>query len=244
MKTIILAGGFAKRLWPLTKDTPKPLLDVGGKEIITRIIEKVEVIDEVDEIIISTNAKFEDNFMQYINNRVFKKPTRLVVEPTLKEGEKLGSIGGLNFLIEEKNIVDDVMILGGDNLFDFDLQKMVNYYCDNNESVIALKKIPDKELCKKYGICKIDKNNLLTECQEKPKNPESDLASTAIYIFTMNDFLLVKKYIKEGNPVDTIGPFINWLLDQTEIHSFIFEEDWHDIGSFEQLDEAREKYGE
>ena len=243
MKAIVLAGGYAKRLWPLTKDTPKPLLDVGGIEIITRIIQKIEEIDEIDEIIISTNGKFEEKFNNYIENRLSKKELKLVVEPTMAEGEKLGSVGGLNFLIDHLGIDTDVFIVGGDNIFEFDMRKFFNFYEDNNKSIIALKKIEDKELIKNYGVCKLSKESVITDCFEKPDEPKSDLASTACYMFTFNDFMLIKKYLDEGNSPDAIGFFIAWLIGETEVLGYPFEEEWYDIGSFEELDKARERYG-
>lgn len=242
MKAIILAGGYAKRLWPLTKETPKPLLVVGGKEIITRIIEKVELIEDITEIVISTNAKFKKKFREYIQNRAFKKPIKIVVEPTSNEGEKLGSIGGIGFLIDHLKIGDDVFIIGGDNIFEFDLQDLFNYYKDCNASVVALKKIPDKELIKNYGVCTIGKDNVITKCREKPQKPKSDLASTACYLFTINDFMLVKKYLKEGNSPDGMGNFVAWLIKHTNIYAYVFKEAWYDIGSFESLGEARKRY--
>ena len=242
MKAIILAGGYAKRLWPLTKETPKPLLDVGEEEIITRIIKKVEKINEVDEVVISTNAKFEDKFKQYIDTRTFNKPIKLVIEPTLEEGQKLGSIGGLNFLIDHLKLADDVMIIGGDNLFEFDLKNFYEYYTNQNASIIALKKIEDKELIKNYGVCVLDDNKVIVEFQEKPKKPKSNLASTACYVFPFNDFMLIKKYLDEGNSPDAMGSFITWLIKNTDVYGYVFEEEWYDIGSFEQLEEARERY--
>ncbi len=244
MKAIILAGGFAKRLWPLTKDTPKPLLDVGGKPIVSRIIDKVSRIDEVDEIIVSTNDKFGDTFREYLETKPTEKLIRLVVEPTMTEGEKLGSIGGLNYIMEKISLDDDVLIIGGDNLFEFDLKSFVDFSVDNEASAIALRKIEDKELIKKYGVCTVDKNNLLIGFEEKPKDPKSDLASTACYFFTFNDMMLVKEYLKEGNSPDAFGSFISWAIRKADIYAFVFEEEWFDIGSLEQLEEARKRYGD
>lgn len=242
MKAIILAGGYAKRLWPLTKETPKPLLDIGGKEMITRIIEKIEKIEEIEEIAISTNEKFEGKFKKYVKSRKAKKPIKIVVEPTSNEGKKLGSIGGLNFLMDHLKIDDDVFIIGGDNIFEFDLRNFFDYHIDQNASVIALKKIKDKELIKTFGVCALDKNKVMVEFYEKPEKPKSDLASTACYIFTYNDFMLIKRYIDEGNSPDAMGSFISWLIKKADVYGYVFEEDWYDIGSFEQLDEARKKY--
>ncbi|MBD3164202.1 NTP transferase domain-containing protein [Candidatus Woesearchaeota archaeon] len=244
MKAIILAGGYAKRLWPLTKDTPKPLLMVGNKEIITRIIEKLEDIKEIDELVISTNAKFENKFKHYLQNITVSKQCRLVVEPSMGEGEKLGSIGGLNYLIDHLGLDDDVLVIGGDNIFEFSLRNFIDYYSDKDASVIALKKIEDRALLKKYGVCVLGKDELITDFQEKSDKPVSDLASTACYIFTYSDMMLIKKYLAGPNPPDAMGFFISWLISNASVYGYVFEEDWYDIGSFEQLDGARERYGQ
>lgn len=242
MKAIILAGGYAKRLWPLTQDTPKPLLDIAGKEMITRIIEKIEQIEEIDEIVISTNAKFEQKFSEYMGKMQFTKPARLIIEPSMAEGEKLGSVGGLNFLIDKLGIEDEALIIGGDNIFEFNLQSFIDFYHDVDASIIALKKIKDKEQIRQYGVCVLDKDKVIIEFQEKPQKPKSDLASTACYVFTFNDLMLVKKYLDSGNSPDAMGSFITWLVRSSDVYGYEFNEPWYDIGSFESLDEARRIY--
>ncbi|MCK5283430.1 MAG: nucleotidyltransferase family protein [Nanoarchaeota archaeon] len=242
MKAIILAGGYAKRLWPLTKDTPKPLLEVGGKEIITRIIEKLDKCKEFDELIISTNAKFEKKFKDYISNLKTDKKVILITEPTLGEGEKLGAIGGLNFLIDHLKIKHDVLIIGGDNIFEFDVKEFLEFHKKNNASVVALKNLEDIGLLKQYGLCVVDKKKKIVEFQEKPEQPHSLLVATACYLFKLEDFLLIKKYLAEGNSKDASGLFVAWLIKHTNVCGFVFKEDWFDIGSFESLDEARKIY--
>ncbi len=242
MKAIILAGGYAKRLFPLTKETPKPLLKVGDKEIISHIIEKIENINDIDELIISTNAKFEDKFNQYIQKLNCSKKIRLVAEPTMAEGEKLGSIGGLNFLIDTIGLNDDVLIIGGDNMFEFDIKKFISDYQTNDRTMIALKEIMDMELIKQYGVCKLGNDNQISEFHEKPQMPVSNYASTACYMFKINDLMLIKQYLAEKNSPDAMGNFISWLIKNTSVNGFVFQEDWFDIGSFESLEEARTKY--
>jgi len=128
MKAIILAGGYAKRLWPLTKNKPKQLLSVGGRPMIEYIMEKLEAQKEINKIIICTNKKFEDNFKQWLSEYKLTKDISLVIEPTLSEKNKLGSVGALGYLIRGKNIDGELMIIGGDNLFEFDLRDLINYY--------------------------------------------------------------------------------------------------------------------
>lgn len=240
MKAVILAGGFAKRLWPLTKDTPKPLLEVAGKTIIEHILAKVELIDDVDEIFISTNSKFEEQFKRFVNNYNSTKKIKLVIEPALKEGEKLGSIGGLKYLIDKENITDDLMVVGGDNLFEFDLSDIFDFYTGKNSAVIAVHDVRDRTLAQKYGIVVINGKSRIINFEEKPSKPRSTLASTAIYLYPSRVLKLVREYLEQGNSPDKAGEFIAWLHKRENVYAFVFKEKWFDIGSFEVLDQAKQ----
>jgi glucose-1-phosphate thymidylyltransferase len=241
MKAIILAGGFAKRLWPLTKNKPKPLLEVGSKPIIQHVLDKLKDTD-VNEIFISTNSKFEEQFKNFINNYKTDKTIKLIIEPTSSEGEKLGSIGGLNYLINKEAIDEDVLIIGGDNIFEFEINDLLNSYKERETSVIAVHDINDKELAKDYGIVDIDDNQKIIDFEEKPENPKTTLASTAIYIYPARVIKQVKDYLNEGNCPDKAGNFIKWLYEKEEVFAFVFKEKWFDIGCFKGLDEAKEYY--
>ncbi|MBR9700087.1 nucleotidyltransferase family protein [Candidatus Woesearchaeota archaeon] len=242
MKAIILAGGYAKRLWPLTKDTPKPLLKVGDKEIITRIIEKINLDPGIDEIIISTNAKFGKKFEDYLKDPPTKKKTSLIVEPTMAEGEKLGSIGGLQYIIDHMKLDHDALIIGGDNLFEFDLKNFIDYHNKLKATTVALRDIKDRSKLKNFGVCVLDKDKRIIEFQEKPSEPKSTYASTACYVFTNDDLKLIKRYLDEGNSPDAMGFFITWLIKKSKVYGYLFDGLWYDIGSLEGLEEARKIY--
>jgi len=243
MKAVILAGGFAKRLLPLTLNTPKPLLFVGGKPIITHIVEKLEKLPDVDEIIISTNARFQEQFEGYMKSLKSLKNGMLIVEPSMKEGQKLGSIGGLDYIFKKRELVGDVLVIGGDNIFEFPLQRFLDFYKEKDSSCIALRNEHNAELIKQYGVCQLDNTKKIINFEEKPEQPKSTLASTACYIFKYQDVLMVHKYLREGNSPDKMGTFIQWLIQKSDVNGFVFEEDWYDIGSLEALHEARQKYG-
>jgi len=179
MKAIILAGGYAKRLWPLTKNKPKQLLSVGGMPMIEYIMEKLETQKEIDKIIISTNEKFEDNFEQWLSEYKSVKDISLVIEPTLLEENKLGSVGALGYLIRKKNIDEELMIIGGDNLFEFDLRDLINYYREKEGNVVALYDLKSIQKARSYGVAKVDEEMRIIDFVEKPENPPSTLVSTA-----------------------------------------------------------------
>lgn len=238
MKVIILAGGYAKRLWPLTKNTPKQLLSVGGRPMIEYVMDKLEIQEEVDKIIISTNKKFEKKFKQWLAENKSKKDISLVIEPTASEESKLGSVGALGYLIEKKNISEELMIIGGDNLFEFDLKDLIDYYREKDGDVVALYDLKSIQEAQNYGVAKVDEEMRIIDFVEKLENPPSTLVSTACYILSPEGVRSILTYLdKAGNP-DAIGFFIKWLVKRKRIFGFVFSGRWFDIGSLESLKEA------
>jgi len=238
MKAIILAGGYAKRLWPLTKNKPKQLLSVGGRPMIEYIMEKLEAQKEIDKIIISTNEKFEENFKEWLLGYESLKDIELIFEPTLSEKDKLGSVGALGYLIREKNIDEELMIIGGDNLFEFDLRDLINYYREKNGNVVALYDIKSIQRAKNYGVAKVDENMRIIDFIEKPKTPPSTLVSTACYMLSTEGVKSILTYLDAGENPDAIGFFIKWLIKREKVFGFVFSGRWFDIGSLESLKEA------
>ena len=240
MKAILLAGGFAKRMWPLTKDKPKHLLPVAKKPMLDYILEKLELIEQMDEIYISTNAKFKNQFEEYLENRATKKNITLFIEDAKAENEKLGSVGALGFLIREKNIEDDLAVIGGDNIFEFELTDFIKYFQDKDANIVALYDLKSKETASLYGVVEVDGENKIKGFQEKPEKPESTLVSTACYLFTKQGVKNIMRYLSLGNDPDKMGHFIEWLYKNDDVFGYIFHGYWFDIGSFESYDDANE----
>lgn len=242
MEVIVLAGGFAKRMWPLTIDKPKHLLQIVDKPMLEYVLEKINGVPNVNNVYISTNAKFEDNFKEFIKNYKTNLNLKLIIEPTLSEEKKLGSIGALGYLIQKVEITDDTIIIGGDNLFDFKIKKILNFFQEKNSSVIVVYDVKDLKKAKLYGIVSMDNNCKITGFLEKPKNPPSTLAATACYILKANDVKNIIKYLEEDNPRDAMGNFIRWLINKTEVFGFVHIGIWFDIGSIESYNEACEYF--
>ncbi len=242
MKCVLMCGGFAKRMWPLTLNTPKPLLPIAGRPIIEYILDKLDDVEEVDLIYISTNKKFERYFKEEMKNFKTKKPVKLIIEPAVKEEEKLGSVGALGFLIKEEKINDDLLIIAGDNLFDFSLVDFINYYKSKSCPVIALYDMKDKEKVRgRYGVVLLDKNNKIIGFEEKPNEPKSTFVSTACYILPKETLKLVLIYLSKNNP-DAFGYFIEWLHKMQDVYGFLFPGRWFDIGSLDSYREADLSY--
>lgn len=240
MRAIILAGGYAKRLWPLTKDRPKPLLPIGNNFIIDYIVSKILKIPGIQEIIISTNKKFEANFHEWIRERGLTN-VRVSIEPSTKEEEKLGPTKALE-LILKGSPEDDYLIAAGDNLFSLDLGEMVAFFRQVKMPAIALFEIESAELAKKYACVEIGKNRRIVSFEEKPERPRSLLVSTGIYILPWRSISKIGEYLDEGNPPDPIGEFIGWLSEHGGAYGFKFGGYWYDIGSLESYQSAKDDF--
>ena len=244
MKTILLAGGYAKRLWPLTTDRPKSLLPIAGKPIIEYILDGMEHIGEIEVVFLSTNRKFETKFKDWLGSYRSSKEIRLVIEETRTEEDKLGSIRALNFLIAHHGLNEDLLIIGSDNLFDFDLNELIAFYRAKKKTVVLLYDMKDKERVRgKYGVLEIDSDLKIINSEEKPEEPKSTLISTACYIFTKEDLALIDDYLAAGNNPDAIGFFVSWLCKRSTLYGLVHSGLWFDIGSFDDYERANAVYG-
>ena len=244
MKAIVLAGGFAKRMWPLTKDKPKQLLPIADRPMLDHILAKLEVVTELDQIYISTNAKFETQFNEYLSSLKTEKSIALFIEDTHSEQEKLGSVGALGFLINEKNIDDELLVIGGDNLFEFEMPDLINDFRDKQANIVALYDLGSLDNAGLYGVVETSEERKIIGFEEKPQNPKSTLVSTACYVFTKRGVKNILRYLTEGNDPDKIGHFIEWLYRNDDVFGFVFKGVWFDIGSFDRYDEANDYFSQ
>ncbi len=241
MDAIILAAGYATRLYPLTENTPKPLLKVAGKPIIEHIIKKIEELKPVDRVYIVTNSKFEQHFRAWLEDFDTEKKVEIISDGTKSNDDRLGALGDINYLISRKGIGSDLIVIAGDNLFEMPLADAVNFFRKRNSNVIVLHDVGDFELVRHYGVVEVE-NELVTNFEEKPLVPKSTLASTGIYIFPKMTIPLIQKYIAQGNNPDKTGNFIEWLHKRDKVFAFVTDKKWYDIGSIEQLEKANSHY--
>ncbi len=245
MKAVILAGGFAKRLWPLTKDTPKPLLPVAGRPMIEHILEKLSAVDNLEKIYISTNSKFGDHFSQWLETFEMNKHIEVFIEESTAEEEKLGAVGALGLLLRENDIDEDVIVLAGDNIFEFDISEFLSGH--NGRPHVALYDMLDKDAVRnKYGVVQLNEDGIISNFQEKPENPASTLISTGCYFFPKHTVKMIHEYLEQGRNPDAPGFFISWLSQQTDVKGFVMKNSmrWFDIGSIESYEEANRIYNE
>ncbi|MBW2994775.1 nucleotidyltransferase family protein [Candidatus Woesearchaeota archaeon] len=238
MKAIVLAGGYAKRMWPLTLETPKQLLPVAGKPMIEYVIEELELIEDIDKIFVSTNEKFGQKFIEFFSKRQNKKDVEIFIEPGQTEEEKLGSIGALNLLISQKGIDEETLVIGGDNLFEFAMVDLIKHLEHKGTNIIVLDKVDTIDEAKLFGVAEVDQHHKVISFEEKPENPKSTLVATACYILTKRGIEEVSKYLQQGGDPDKMGHFIEWLCKNDNVYAFIFEGKWFDVGSTELYHEA------
>ena len=227
MKCLILAGGFGTRLYPLTINQAKALIQYKGKPLITHIIDKVPT--DID-ILVSTNRKFETDFLQWqasLNRRV-----EICVEEVWTNDKRTGAVGSLDYWIERKHITEELLVIASDNYFEFELAEFIARY-DGENTLVAIYDIGDKSKASQFGVVQLDEHRII-ELEEKPAKPKSSLIATACYVFPPRIFPLLSQYCSQGKR-DNLGSFIANLIAVDEVHSYAFTEFWIDIGTAESL---------
>ncbi len=242
MKCILLCAGYATRLFPLTKNFPKPLLKVGDRPIIDYIIDEVNTIDEIDKIYIITNDRYFEHFENWKNLKDNEKEIEVVNDNTTSNDDRLGAIGDMRFVIKNKNVDDDLMVIAGDNLFEFKLKNMMNFYKNKKAPCVAAQYIEDLNLLKRFGVGKIDENNKLLNIVEKPEVPESNIGVWATYIYPKSILPYFDKYFEDGNKADSPGNFVQYLHKKEDVYLYMFDEACYDVGTYETLEEVHNLY--
>ncbi|MFH0868043.1 MAG: nucleotidyltransferase family protein [Candidatus Woesearchaeota archaeon] len=241
MDAVLLAAGYGTRLGELTEDSPKPLLKIAGKPIIEHIINKLEKLDIIHRIYIITNDRFEQNFKQWLSNFDAKKPVEIINDGTKSNDGRLGALGDIHYTINTKKIYNDLMVIAGDNLFEFSLIEAVNLFKKRKSNLVVLYDVKDFELAKHYGVVGID-NNIIVNFEEKPTEPSSTLISTGIYLFPKETSSLIKKYIDQGNNPDKTGSFIEWLHKRENVYAYVTDKPWYDVGNIKELEKADKNF--
>jgi glucose-1-phosphate thymidylyltransferase len=240
--SIILAGGYGTRLGKITKNFPKPLLEIApSKPIINYIITKLEST-EIKKVYVITNNKFFNNFITWKNTLNSNLDIEIINNGTNSLEERLGPVGEINFVINLKKLKEPLLIIGGDNLFKFELTPILNYFKKHNKDLTVLSEETDIEKLKQLCSIKLDSNNKITFFEEKPPNPSSTLFGICMYLYTAETVEIIKQYMDENNDPDKSGNFLQWLYTKKEVHGFKAEGKWIDIGDPKSLEEARKEF--
>lgn len=241
MKCILLCAGYATRLFPLTENFPKALLDVGGRPLLDYILDEVNSLEQVDSIYLVTNAKYTPHFETWAKEKNNVKPITVINDGTSTNDDRLGAIGDINYTIEQAKIDDDVLIIAGDNLFTFKLKDFVDFQKEKDTSAICVKE-QDYNVLKRLGVVETDSDMKIIGFEEKPAEPKGNYAATAVYLYKRDAIPVLKQYIEEGNNIDAPGNFVAYLYKNKPVYGYAFEGEWHDVGTHEALAEVNELY--
>ncbi len=235
MHAVVLAGGYATRMWPITRHRPKMLLPVGETTVIDQILTELEADDRIEQIYLSTNENFADEFETHIDAEGYEKVS-LSVEDTTEESEKFGVIGAMAQLVDREGVDDDLLVIAGDNLMGFAVSDFLDYFETRAQPTLAAYDVGSREKATSYGVLALDGEEIV-EFQEKPDEPKSSLVSIACYAFPA-DSIRFSEYLAGDNNPDEPGWFIEWLIEQESVFAYSFDEPWFDIGTPESYLEA------
>ncbi len=235
-------AGYATRLYPLTENMPKALLDIQGKPMIEHIIDKILELNAVDEIYIVSNAKFYPNFEAWLKNFKCTVPIKLLNDNTTSNENRLGQIGDIALALKAGNVNDDLISINGDNLFNFSLKNIYKFFKEKRVIVNALHDAKSLKVAQEQGNASIDASGRVILFEEKPKEPKTTYVSPGIYFVPKEKLKLVYEYLNSGGNPDKMGYFMIWLTEKKELYGFVYEEKYFDIGWPEALEQARREF--
>lgn len=242
MKVIVLAAGYATRLYPLTENCPKPLLPVAGIPMLDHVLRTIKPITGIDEIIVVTNHKFAPHFNKWAEN--FNLPGKKILildDLTTDDSNKKGAVGDIHYVLTQLNIDDDILVLAGDNLFENDLKEFGDFCKKIKAPVVGIYDVGSIDLVKKYScVTMTPDEGKITSFEEKPQNPQNTNSAIALYYYPADVLSLIKKYIHDGNNPDQPGRLVQWMYTRIPFYTWKISGLWYDIGSKEALAEADE----
>jgi glucose-1-phosphate thymidylyltransferase len=248
MKLIVLGAGYATRLYPLTLDRPKPLLEVAGKPMVEHVLDNLAGIEGVRTVTVVTNAKFAGHFQrwadEYRSSRDGAPDFSIVNDGSTDDSNKLGAIGDLNLVLEREGADDDILVVAGDNLFSDRLDGFVEFARERQAPVLAVYDVGSLEAIKKYNSIEVDSEGRITFFEEKPADPKSTLTGIALYYYPRATLPLIRQYVAEGNNPDQPGRLVQWMYQRTPFYTWRVPGLWYDVGSKETLAEADRIFSE
>lgn len=239
MKCIILCAGFGTRLYPLTMDKPKALLEIKGRLIIEDVLERLEKIKDIDEIFIVSNEKFYLQFVWWLEKlkHPLKGKIKIINDNVLMNESRIGGLGDLSLVMKSNRIEDDILVVLGDNFFNFEIDEFIEFFKKNRKTCICIYDVGDKESAKRFGVAALDDKKRVISIEEKPEEPKTTLVSIGIYIFTKDDLKKFEEYMKSDLNKEGPAYFAKYLLERQDVLGYVCQGEWHDIGTIEQYNE-------
>ena len=245
MKNIVIAAGYATRLGELTKNFPKPLLQIGERSILERMLDDIDTIPEIDEHIVITNHKFAPHFDEWVKTvgAKYKKPITVVDDGTETNETRLGAVCDLLFAMERLSVDDDMLVVAADNILFFSFREFVDFAKQKGTSCIMCHEQPSIEKLQRTGVVELDAEGKVLGMEEKPAQPKSHWAVPPFYIYLRKDLDLVRASVANGCGKDAPGNLAHYMVDHTEMHAWPMSAGRFDIGSLDTYKEACEKFG-
>lgn len=240
MKCLILAAGYATRLYPLTENFPKPLLAVGDKTILDWLIDDIDTLGTVDEYVVISNHKFAHHFEKWAAEKT--QNITVVDDGTESNETRLGAVKDIQFAIDKLSIDDDMLVIAGDNVLDFSLTKFIEYALSKKTSCIMRYYEAVEKKLTKCGVVEIDENDKILGMEEKPEKPKSNWCCPPFYYYTKEDSHLIENGIASGCGTDAPGSYIAWLQSVTPVHAMEMPGSRYDIGNLESYEEVKKNY--
>lgn len=244
MKNIVIAAGYATRLYPLTENFPKPLLEIGKSTILGRLFDDIDKINGVDEHVIVTNHKFASIFEDWKAKQRYTKPVTIIDDGTVTNETRLGAVKDLLLAIDRCCVDDDMLVVAADNILDFSLQGFVDFFKEKGTSVIMCHNEPELKKLQRTGVITVDENMKVLEMQEKPEKPVSNWAVPPFYIYCRNDLPLIKDCMNHGCGFDAPGNLAHYLCENTDMHAWVMPGKRYDIGNINSYQEAKDLFSE
>lgn len=232
MKCLILAAGYATRLYPLTENYPKPLLEVGKKTILDWLVDDLVETTDIDEFIVVSNHKFVQHFENWKNSKAKTRPYAITVidDGTSTNETRLGAVRDIQLAIKTQNLSDDLLVMAGDNVLDFSLSSFVSFAKEKKTSCVMCHVENALKKQQRTAIITIDSNNLITSYEEKPEAPKGNLAVPPFYCYKAYDVTRIQEALDDGCGYDAPGSFAAWLSKKTPMHAFMMPGKRYDIG--------------
>ncbi|MDB6173601.1 MAG: Nucleotidyl transferase [Chthoniobacteraceae bacterium] len=242
MNILILAAGYATRLYPLTENKAKPLLEVAGKPMLEWVIDNLAPIDGIEKVYVVTNSKFAAAFQAWADSYNAEHPKlcfEIINDGSSSDTDKLGAIGDINLVVNRANLANsDLIVVAGDNLFSQSLEEFGRFCREKNQPVLGVYDVGTVAEAKKYGVIAVDGKGEITSFEEKPADPKSTLIGIALYYYPAATVSTFATYLEEGNNPDQPGRFVQWLYPRTAVQTWTVPGTWFDVGSKETLAEA------
>ncbi len=239
MKSIVLAAGYATRLYPLTENFPKPLLKIAGKSILDWLLDDIDTIEGINEHIIISNHKYAEHFENWKKTASLKNPVTIIDDGSVSNETRLGAVKDIQFAIESLKLEDDLLIVAGDNMLGFSLKKLADLFYEKNSAVVIASYEENVDTLRRSGVMIPDDKFRVIAMEEKPQDPKSNWRVGPFYIYKKDELHFVKQAIEDGCGTDAPGSFVGYLCEKTNVYALKNPGERYDIGTLESYEAVK-----